>query len=205
MTNEVHWQPVPQAQPAATEDPYVAKLREIQERYQVGWKFGAIADPEIGSMNSWDGDYWRPIPPSPAPEPAAARQEVCMDCDGCGWYEGGETLKTTCKKCGGTGVVSREPAAAGPLVSEALVVAAESGLYVTQSTAKAFAGEIRRLQPYEQRVRELELALKQETVFASMSEKRCDELRAKLADREAELRDVLELIKARLFAVAGRG
>ena len=33
------------------------------------------------------------------PEP-----ELCGDCDGCGWVEGGETLKTTCSTCKGTGV-----------------------------------------------------------------------------------------------------
>jgi hypothetical protein len=29
----------------------------------------------------------------------------CDLCDGCGWYEGGITLKTTCGRCKGTGVV----------------------------------------------------------------------------------------------------
>lgn len=29
----------------------------------------------------------------------------CDRCDGCGWYEGGPTLKTTCEHCGGTGAV----------------------------------------------------------------------------------------------------
>ena len=42
----------------------------------------------------------------------AASREVCVRCDGCGWYEGGKTIKTTCEKCGGTGEVPREPAAA---------------------------------------------------------------------------------------------
>ena len=32
-------------------------------------------------------------------------QMYCDDCDGCGWVEGGETLKTDCKTCKGTGVL----------------------------------------------------------------------------------------------------
>lgn len=32
-------------------------------------------------------------------------EEVCDLCDGCGWYEGGEALKTTCANCNGTGSV----------------------------------------------------------------------------------------------------
>lgn len=30
----------------------------------------------------------------------------CDLCDGCGWYEGGESIKTTCEKCNGTGMVA---------------------------------------------------------------------------------------------------
>lgn len=33
--------------------------------------------------------------------------ETCRDCDGCGWYEGGKTLKTTCPSCEGSGLVRR--------------------------------------------------------------------------------------------------
>lgn len=33
--------------------------------------------------------------------------EYCSECDGCGWYEGGKTLKTACKACGGSGLVCR--------------------------------------------------------------------------------------------------
>jgi hypothetical protein len=33
---------------------------------------------------------------------------LCDNCDGCGWYEGGPTLQTTCEKCGGTGAVRAE-------------------------------------------------------------------------------------------------
>jgi hypothetical protein len=33
--------------------------------------------------------------------------EWCDNCDGCGWVEGGKTLKTTCSKCNGTGRVKR--------------------------------------------------------------------------------------------------
>jgi DnaJ-class molecular chaperone len=29
----------------------------------------------------------------------------CDRCDGCGWYEGGKTLQTTCEICGGTGKI----------------------------------------------------------------------------------------------------
>lgn len=30
--------------------------------------------------------------------------DYCDECDGCGWYEGGPTIKTTCAKCKGTGI-----------------------------------------------------------------------------------------------------
>ena len=33
----------------------------------------------------------------------------CRDCDGCGWVEGGATLQTRCRACGGTGLVSSTP------------------------------------------------------------------------------------------------
>lgn len=42
------------------------------------------------------------------PQPTATQTE-CRECDGCGWYEGGATLKTTCHECNGTGVVTKEP------------------------------------------------------------------------------------------------
>jgi len=29
----------------------------------------------------------------------------CDNCDGCGWYEGGQFIQTTCEKCKGTGQV----------------------------------------------------------------------------------------------------
>lgn len=29
--------------------------------------------------------------------------EICDQCDGCGWHEGGESLKTECTACNGTG------------------------------------------------------------------------------------------------------
>ena len=32
-------------------------------------------------------------------------KELCGDCDGCGWTEGGETLKTPCRTCNGSGEV----------------------------------------------------------------------------------------------------
>lgn len=44
--------------------------------------------------------------PIPEKEPEQT-PEVCMDCDGCGWTEGGKTLQTKCEKCGGTGEVPR--------------------------------------------------------------------------------------------------
>lgn len=31
--------------------------------------------------------------------------QECDQCDGCGWYEGGPTLKTTCEHCNGTGQI----------------------------------------------------------------------------------------------------
>jgi len=33
--------------------------------------------------------------------------EYCDHCDGCGWYEGGPTIKTTCKHCNGTGIKAK--------------------------------------------------------------------------------------------------
>jgi DnaJ-class molecular chaperone len=35
-------------------------------------------------------------------------KEECDFCDGCGWYEGGPTLMTTCEKCGGLGYIEKE-------------------------------------------------------------------------------------------------
>lgn len=32
-------------------------------------------------------------------------QIYCERCDGCGWYEGGKTLRTKCEECDGAGVV----------------------------------------------------------------------------------------------------
>lgn len=46
---------------------------------------------------------WRTADPGKAIE--HEREEECRNCDGCGWYEGGPTLQTTCSKCKGTGVV----------------------------------------------------------------------------------------------------
>jgi DnaJ-class molecular chaperone len=31
------------------------------------------------------------------------KMERCMDCDGCGWVEGGKVLQTSCSKCKGRG------------------------------------------------------------------------------------------------------
>lgn len=33
--------------------------------------------------------------------------EYCGDCDGCGWAEGGEAIRTACKTCAGGGAVPR--------------------------------------------------------------------------------------------------
>jgi RecJ-like exonuclease len=33
--------------------------------------------------------------------------EECRECDGCGWVEGGRTLKTECSRCHGTGQVTQ--------------------------------------------------------------------------------------------------
>ncbi len=41
-------------------------------------------------------------------------RETCMACDGVGWVEGGETIKTTCKPCDGTGEVPGDRALACP-------------------------------------------------------------------------------------------
>ena len=42
---------------------------------------------------------------TPTPQPAEKRMVMCRSCDGCGWYEGGPTLQTTCAACKGTGEV----------------------------------------------------------------------------------------------------
>ncbi|HEY8838264.1 MAG TPA: hypothetical protein VIO16_11435 [Dehalococcoidia bacterium] len=39
------------------------------------------------------------------PKPPA----YCGDCDGVGWYEGGEALQTQCERCYGTGLAVPEP------------------------------------------------------------------------------------------------
>lgn len=31
-------------------------------------------------------------------------EQYCDKCDGCGWYEGGETMVTVCEDCEGTGI-----------------------------------------------------------------------------------------------------
>lgn len=36
---------------------------------------------------------------------SAAKKFECDLCDGCGWYEGGPTIKTHCHKCDGRGYV----------------------------------------------------------------------------------------------------
>lgn len=66
-----------------------------------------------GALNH-QGDYARVeaalraalTAPEPEPDDGPA-VERCDSCDGCGWYEGGKTLKTTCEKCGGTGIRPR--------------------------------------------------------------------------------------------------
>jgi len=49
----------------------------------------------------------RERPTSPPPK---AKWRYCDDCDGVGWYEGGAALKTSCKKCAGTGVLTNKGA-----------------------------------------------------------------------------------------------
>ncbi len=45
--------------------------------------------------------------------------EICSDCDGCGWNEGGEALQTTCKTCNGKGVIMKPiPKSKAPMPSE---------------------------------------------------------------------------------------
>jgi dUTP pyrophosphatase len=42
------------------------------------------------------------LKPKPKPQPEIEMID-CDQCDGCGWYEGGPTLKTTCTVCKGVG------------------------------------------------------------------------------------------------------
>ena len=51
--------------------------------------------------------------------------EYCGDCDGVGWYEGGRTLKTTCGKCGGSGLANN----CTPVVDTIEVEADGAGAY----------------------------------------------------------------------------
>lgn len=74
------------------------------------------------------------------PKPAEPTAELCMDCDGCGWTEGGETIQTTCAKCGGSGNaagrdIPGDPAAIERLCAAAVAVsAAEAVLQTERST-----------------------------------------------------------------------
>jgi hypothetical protein len=43
------------------------------------------------------------------PAAAPASRAYCGDCDGVGWYEGGETLQTQCERCYGTGWADGKP------------------------------------------------------------------------------------------------
>lgn len=63
----------------------------------------------------------RPNAATPAPQAVAGDGDVrCDRCDGCGWYEGGPTIKTDCEKCGGTGAIrGAPPTAFGPPVPPA--------------------------------------------------------------------------------------
>lgn len=45
-------------------------------------------------------------------------KEECDLCDGCGWYEGGPTLITTCGTCSGTGFVLKEEVVKSKLSTE---------------------------------------------------------------------------------------
>ena len=40
----------------------------------------------------------------PKQETQIVNTQECSYCDGCGWVEGGISLKTTCKFCSGTGI-----------------------------------------------------------------------------------------------------
>jgi hypothetical protein len=42
-------------------------------------------------------------PVKAAAVPCTDTRPYCTNCDGCGWYEGGPTLQTTCEVCKGTG------------------------------------------------------------------------------------------------------
>jgi rRNA maturation protein Nop10 len=58
------------------------------------------------AQNYMKPEYWK----DKLPNLSKALEEEdfeCDRCDGCGWYEGGKTLKTTCEKCGGTGVIKK--------------------------------------------------------------------------------------------------
>jgi hypothetical protein len=62
---------------------------------RAAWIFDAVIPlpvgiPYKGAQSLWDFPY----------DPFQ-----CDNCDGCGWHEGGSTIKTNCRTCGGSGIV----------------------------------------------------------------------------------------------------
>lgn len=72
---------------------------------------GPLSKPYAHGVMRQIDDALAALRPSVLRSPRRAADVWCGDCDGCGWFEGGPTLKTPCTKCGGTGRVPARPKA----------------------------------------------------------------------------------------------
>lgn len=69
-------------------------------------KFRRRTEQEEASARETEAAFFAVLRASNEEKRRARYTMECDACDGCGWHEGGETLKTECRKCGGTGVVA---------------------------------------------------------------------------------------------------
>jgi hypothetical protein len=87
------------AEGAAPREPDAAKLARVLDDLSF-----RVDDDTRGVNLGAAEEILRRLQALGAAEPREPEPEYCDRCDGCGWYEGGKTLKTTCEVCGGTGV-----------------------------------------------------------------------------------------------------
>jgi len=52
-----------------------------------------------------EGELYTCAPPICTKCGKRLHKDLCMDCEGCGWYEGGVHLMKRCKICDGTGFI----------------------------------------------------------------------------------------------------